>query len=244
MKTQEVAPTSLLEFRREISMLSKIRHPNVVLFMAACTRPPDLCIVSEFLGNGSIYDLIHTKSGNKPLDYRKLLQYALDVSIGMNHLHQSQIIHRDLKSSNLVLDDHGVIKIVDFGLSRIKEENENMTGETGSYRWAAPEVLRNEKYSEKCDVYSFGIALWEMNTGDIPYSEFTAIQAAVAVADKGIRPSIPKSCPAGLAQLMRDCWNPMPSDRPSFDSIVARIRELIAELDSKDGKSWFGKKKG
>eukprot|EP00741_Cyanophora_paradoxa_P011412 tig00020556_g11023.t1 len=244
LKAQDVSPQSVMEFRREVAMLSKIRHPNIVLFMAACTKPPNLAICCEFLGGGSIYDELHGKGGPRKIEYPVLLEYGVDVAIGMNHLHKSHFIHRDLKSANLVRDDRGTIKIVDFGLSRIEDEYGNMTGETGSYRWAAPEVLRNERYSEKVDIYSYAIVIWEMLTGEVPYSDLSPIQAAVAVAEKNVRPEIPKGTPAGLAQLISEMWDPVPANRPPFEEIVARLRHLREEYEEKmrSGKSWFARK--
>ncbi|TYI82070.1 hypothetical protein E1A91_D05G197100v1 [Gossypium mustelinum] len=125
------------EFTQEVNIMRKIQHKNVVQFFGACTTPPNLCIVTEFMSGGSIYDLLHKqKSGFKlPL----LLKLAIDVSEGMSYLHQNGIMHRDLKAANLLMDENGVVKIADFGVARVQAQPGVMTAETGTYRWMAPE---------------------------------------------------------------------------------------------------------
>ncbi|KAG4146857.1 hypothetical protein ERO13_D05G185300v2 [Gossypium hirsutum] len=125
------------EFTQEVNIMRKIQHKNVVQFFGACTTPPNLCIVTEFMSGGSIYDLLHKqKSGFKlPL----LLKLAIDVSEGMSYLHQNGIMHRDLKAANLLMDENGVVKIADFGVARVQAQTGVMTAETGTYRWMAPE---------------------------------------------------------------------------------------------------------
>eukprot|EP01133_Synstelium_polycarpum_P011935 gene11935-13910_t len=177
---EDVTNQVLDEFRKELTILSKLRHPNIVLLMAACTQPPNLCFVTEFLNGGSLYDTLHSKKirMNMPL-YKKLAQ---QIAQGMNYLHLSGVIHRDIKSLNLLLDENMNVKICDFGLSRLKSKSTAMTKSIGSPIWMAPELLVGEDYTEKVDVYAFGIILWELGTGELPYSGLDSVQLALAVA--------------------------------------------------------------
>ncbi|XP_055826995.1 probable serine/threonine-protein kinase SIS8 isoform X2 [Solanum dulcamara] len=147
---QELTGESLEEFKSEVMIMKRLRHPNVVLFMGAVTRPPNLSIVTEFLHRGSLYRLIHRS--NNQLDERRRLRMALDAARGMNYLHNCTpvIVHRDLKSPNLLVDKNWVVKVCDFGLSKIKHSTFLSSRSTaGTAEWMAPEVLRNEPSDEK-----------------------------------------------------------------------------------------------
>ncbi|CAI0407910.1 unnamed protein product [Linum tenue] len=143
----------------------KVRHKNVVQFIGACTKPPSLCIVTEFMSGGSVYDYLHKHKGVFKLP--SLLKVAIDISKGMNYLHQNNIIHRDLKAANLLMDENEVVKVADFGVARVKTQSGVMTAETGTYRWMAPEVIEHKPYDHKADVFSFAIVLWELLTGKV-----------------------------------------------------------------------------
>jgi serine/threonine protein kinase len=123
---------------KSLMVCRKVRHKNVVQFIGACTKPPNLCIVTEFMSCGSVYDYIHKQKA--VLKLPMLLRVAIDVSKGMDYLHQSNIIHRDLKAANLLMDENEVVKVADFGVARVQAQSGVMTAETGTYRWMAPEV--------------------------------------------------------------------------------------------------------
>lgn len=133
------------------------------------------------MANGTLSDLIHSRRGL--LDF---FQIVKDVAMGMNYLHLCSVIHRDLKSGNILIDSHGLVKISDFGLSCLLDNGStsDLTAETGTYRWMAPEVIRHEPYSSKADVYSFGIVLWEMIAKDQPFRGMTPIQGLLSVRFK------------------------------------------------------------
>ncbi|RHY32467.1 hypothetical protein DYB32_002537 [Aphanomyces invadans] len=159
--------------------------------------------------------------------HRSIDRFINDTAKGMSYLHNFQppILHRDLKSPNLLVDCHYAIKISDFGLSRVKAHVQTMTGNCGTVQWMAPEVLGNQKYTEKADVFSFGIVIWECVTGECPYDGMTQIQAALGVLNRNLRPVVPKTCPPFLAQLMKACWARQPELRPSFLQIVSALRD-------------------
>ncbi|XP_015160760.1 serine/threonine-protein kinase STY17-like isoform X4 [Solanum tuberosum] len=140
LKPEQLNMDILKEFSQEVFIMRKIRHKNVVQFIGACRQPPNLCIVTEFMSRGSIYNFLHKQKGAFKLP--TLLKVAADVSKGMNYLHQNNIIHRDLKTANLLMDEHGAVKVGDFGVARVQAQTGVMTAETGTYRWMAPEVCK------------------------------------------------------------------------------------------------------
>ncbi|PKA47770.1 Serine/threonine-protein kinase HT1 [Apostasia shenzhenica] len=219
------------EFAQEVYIMRKVRHKNVVQFIGACTRPSSLFIVTEFMPGGSLYDFLHKQKGAFKLP--SLLRVAIDVSKGMNYLHQNDIVHRDLKTANILMDENEVAKVADFGVARVKAKSGVMTAETGTYRWMAPEVIEHKPYDHKADVFSFGIMLWELLTGKLPYEYLTPLQAAVGVVQKGLRPTIPKHCNPKLADLLEKCWHQNPALRPDFSEILETL-QIIAKEECED----------
>ncbi|GMI82455.1 serine/threonine/tyrosine kinase 46 [Hibiscus trionum] len=217
------------EFTQEVNIMRKIRHKNVVQFIGACTSPPSLCIVTELMSGGSIYDLLHKQKSGFKLPF--LLKVAIDVSKGMSYLHQNSIVHRDLKAANLLMDENGVVKVADFGVARVQAQPGVMTAETGTYRWMAPEVIEHKPYDRKADVFSFGVVLWELLTGKLPYENLTPLQAAVGVVQKGLRPVIPKHTHPKFVELLERCWQQDPSLRPEF----SEISNILEDLASRKG---------
>lgn len=154
---------------------------------------------------------------------------ALDVAKGMNYLHTSHptIVHRDLKSPNLLVDKNWVVKVCDFGLSRLKHHTFLSSKSTaGTPEWMAPEVLRNEPSNEKCDVYSFGVILWELATLRIPWSGMNPMQVVGAVGFQDRRLEIPEEVDPMVAQIINDCWEVEPRKRPSFSQLMSRLKHL------------------
>ena len=172
-----------------------------------------------------MYRLLHSK--RLELTWDIVLSVLLDAAKGVAYLHQSKptIIHRDLKSHNILINEHWRAKICDFGLSRIVEKQRTLTA-CGTPCWTAPEVLRNQRYTAKADVYSFGIVLWESITRRDPFGHLAPFQVIFAVATQGARPPVPVDCPAEAAALMRACWHENAAERPSFSQIIDSITDL------------------
>ncbi|XP_040996401.1 probable serine/threonine-protein kinase SIS8 isoform X3 [Juglans microcarpa x Juglans regia] len=224
---QDIYGQSLEEFKSEVLLMKRLRHPNVVLFMGAVTRPPNLSIVTEFLPRGSLYRLIHRP--NNQLDERRRLRMALDTARGMNYLHNCSpvIVHRDLKSPNLLVDKNWVVKVCDFGLSRMKNSTYLSSRSTaGTAEWMAPEVLRNEPANEKCDVYSFGVILWELSTLQQPWGGMNPMQVVGAVGFQHRRLDIPNDMDPAIADIIQKCWQTDPKLRPTFAEIMAALKPL------------------
>lgn len=216
------------EFAQEVFIMRKVRHKNVVQFIGACTKPPHLCIVTEFMPGGSVYDYLHKQKGVFKLP--ALFRVAIDICKGMSYLHQNNIIHRDLKAANLLMDENEVVKVADFGVARVKAQTGVMTAETGTYRWMAPEVIEHKPYDHKADVFSYGIVLWELMTGKLPYEYMTPLQAAVGVVQKGLRPTIPKNTHPKMAELLERLWEKDPTLRPDFSEIIEQLQEIAKEV--------------
>lgn len=230
---QDISGESLEEFKSEVLIMKKLRHPNVVLFMGAVTRPPNLSIVTEFLHRGSLYRLLHRP--NNQLDERRRLRMALDAARGMNYLHNCTpvIVHRDLKSPNLLVDKNWVVKVCDFGLSRMKHSTYLSSRSTaGTAEWMAPEVLQNEPSDEKCDVYSFGVILWELCTLQQPWGGMNPMQVVGAVGFQHRRLDIPDDMDPAVAEIIRKCWQTDPKLRPTFAEIMAALRPLQKPITS------------
>ncbi|KAK6773041.1 hypothetical protein RDI58_028279 [Solanum bulbocastanum] len=223
------------DFAQEIYILRKVRHKNVVQFIGACTKPPRLCIITEFMSGGSLYDFLHKTKGFFRLPV--LLKVAIDVSKGMSYLHQNNIIHRDLKTANLLMNENQVVKVADFGVARVQVQSGVMTAETGTYRWMAPEVIGHRPYDRKADVFSFGIVLWELLTGKLPYEFLTPLQAAVAVVQKGLRPTIPANTHPMLVELLEKCWQQEPLLRPEFSEILDILQHMTKKMVEEEKSS-------
>ncbi|KAL0356543.1 UNVERIFIED_CONTAM: Serine/threonine-protein kinase STY46 [Sesamum calycinum] len=260
LKTERLNTELQKEFAQEVYIMRKVRHKNVVQFIGACTRPPNLCIVTEYMSGGSVYDYLHKQKGTFKLP--ALLKVGIDVSKGMNYLHQNNIIHRDLKAANLLMDENEVVKVADFGVARVKAQTGVMTAETGTYSvvtslmltakyvefcdFVLPfpfEVIEHKPYDHKADVFSFGVVLWELLTGKIPYEYLTPLQAAVGVVQKGLRPTIPKHTHPKLAELLERCWQQDPALRPDFSELIELLQQISKEVGD-DGEDKRKEKSG
>lgn len=229
LKPERLNDSLQQEFAQEVFIMRKIRHKNVVQFIGACTKPPNLSIVTEYMSGGSVYDWLHKQRATMRLPM--LLKISVDVARGMDFLHKNNIIHRDLKAANLLMNENEVVKVADFGVARVQAHSGVMTAETGTYRWMAPEVIEHRPYDHKADVFSFGIVMWELLTGKLPYADLTPLQAAVNVVQKNLRPTIPRGTHPAVIDLMERCWRTNPSERPEFADIVKELLDILKEVD-------------
>lgn len=217
---------SVGEFQSEVAVLCTLNHANILRFVGACTKPPNLMILTEFMSRGTLFDLLHQSQERVTWSMRR--KFALDTCRGMQYLHDSKLLHRDLKSSNLMLDRDLNCKVGDFGLTRISRGTAavQMTGQCGTFQYMAVEVLASKPYSEKADVFSFGILLWEMVARQLPYFGMQPVQVGIAVMQQGLRPTIPQTTPAPVANMMRSCWDNNPDKRPSFAQLVKALESM------------------
>ncbi|PKA63867.1 Serine/threonine-protein kinase HT1 [Apostasia shenzhenica] len=234
-------------FTQEVSVWYKLDHPNVTKFIGAAMGARDLsvqtengqigmpsnvcCVVVEYLPGGALKSYL-IKNRRRKLTFNIVIQLALDLARGLSYLHSKKIVHRDVKTENMLLDKTRVIKIADFGVARIEAQNPNdMTGETGTLGYMAPEVLNGKPYNRKCDVYSFGICLWEIYCCDMPYPDLSFSEIASAVVRQNLRPEIPRCCPSSLANVMKRCWDANPDKRPEMEEVVS----LLEAIDTSNG---------
>jgi tRNA A-37 threonylcarbamoyl transferase component Bud32 len=227
-----------VEFWREAEILSRLHHPNVVAFYGVVQDGPGgtLATVAEFMVNGSLRHVLLSK--DRHLDRRKRLVIAMDAAFGMEYLHSKNIVHFDLKCDNLLVNlkdpSRPICKVADFGLSKIKRNTLVTGGVRGTLPWMAPELLNgsSSKVSEKVDVFSFGIVLWEILTGEEPYSNMHYGAIIGGIVNNTLRPQIPSYCDADWKLLMEHCWAPDPSVRPSFTEIARRLRLMLSAASS------------
>lgn len=212
----------------ELRQLSRVNHPNIVKLYGSCNNP--VCLVMEYAEGGSLYNVLH---GAEPLPYytaSHAMSWCLQCSQGVSYLHGMKpkaLIHRDLKPPNLLLVAGGtVLKICDFGTAC--DIQTHMTNNKGSAAWMAPEVFEGSNYSEKCDVFSWGIILWEVITRRKPFDEIggPAFRIMWAVHN-GTRPPLIKNLPKPIESLMTRCWSKDPSQRPSMEEIVKIMTHLM-----------------
>lgn len=218
-------------FRREVTTMATLKHPSLLKFCGYTTEKP-YYLLTEYMANGSLYDFLEKRPEELTPTDRTLI--ALDIARGMEFLHGRGIIHRDLKSLNILLDSRKRAKICDFGLIRMKS-SAPMTGLVGTSNWMAPEVLQSLPfYDEKVDVYSFGIVLWELLTGKKPYqdpdSETNPLNLIVEITDENLRPVIPETCPPLLRSLIEACWQADPKLRPSFHKIIPLLSDPLFQF--------------
>lgn len=227
---QDFHDDQLREFLREVAIMKRVRHPNLVLFMGAVTKRPHLSIVTEYLPRGSLFRLIHRPAAGEVMDQRRRLRMALDVAKGINYLHclSPPIVHWDLKSPNLLVDKNWSVKVCDFGLSRFKANTFiSSKSVAGTPEWMAPEFLRGEPSNEKSDVYSFGVILWELVTMQQPWNGLSPAQVVGAVAFQNRRLVMPTNISPALASLIDCCCADDPAKRPTFGSIVGTLKKLL-----------------
>jgi len=216
----------LADFQKEAYLMASLRHPNVLQFLGSCLVDNDICILTEYMEKGSLYRLLHDEEMIIP--FVLVRKFSVDVAKGMVYLHNSNpvILHRDLKSHNLLVDENFKVKISDFGLSKVMDPQQKTMTSCGTAAWAAPEILKNSRYTEKADVYSYAVCLWEFFTRQDPYEGMPVFQIIFAVGSEGLRPTVPENCPSDYSSLIQECWQTDPKSRPTFEQILLRLSEM------------------
>ncbi|CAB4264389.1 unnamed protein product [Prunus armeniaca] len=232
------------DFRQEVSIWHKLDHPNITKCIGATTDTDSASVITEYLSGGTLKAFLiqHRK---KKLPLKTVKRLAVDLAKGLSYLHSKNIVHRDVKTENVLLDKDGRVKLADFGVARLEASNlAEMTGYTGTPGYMAPEVLECKPYNRKCDVYSFGICLWEMYCCDMPYPNITFSELTSAVVYKNLRPEIPKQCPSSLAKVMKQCWDGEPKRRPEMEEVVSMLEAINTSNSAPSGCfSFFGSRR-
>jgi len=222
---QKLSEKLLLEFRSEMALLSDLHHPNIVVFVGACLTKPNLCIVTEFMQLGSLKELLADRTMKMPWNQRVIMLRSAATGLHFLHSLATPIIHRDIKSSNLLVDENMNVKLADFGFARLKEENATMT-RCGTPCWTAPEVIRGQQYDEKADIYSFGVVMWEMLTRKQPFAGRNFMGVSLDILE-GKRPEVPSDCPEPYHKMMTHCWHAKPERRPSISDVLELLTKLV-----------------
>ncbi|GMH12784.1 hypothetical protein Nepgr_014625 [Nepenthes gracilis] len=212
------------EIRKDLLELMTCGHKNILQFLGVCVDDVHgLCVVTRFMEGGSVHDLMLK---NKKLKTKEVIRIAVDVAEGIKFMNDHGVAYRDLNTHSILLDRHCNACLGDMGIvTACKSIGEAIEYETDGYRWLAPEIIAGdpEIVSETwmSNVYSFGMVIWEMVTGESAYSGYSPVQAVVGIAACGLRPEIPKDCPQVLKSIMIKCWNNCPSNRPPFSEILS-----------------------
>ncbi|XP_078076415.1 serine/threonine-protein kinase B-raf isoform X4 [Mustelus asterias] len=230
-------PQQLQAFKNEVGVLRKTRHVNILLFMGYTTKP-QLAIVTQWCEGSSLYHHLHIIETK--FEMIKLIDIARQTAQGMDYLHAKSIIHRDLKSNNIFLHEDLTVKIGDFGLATVKSRwsgSHQFEQLSGSILWMAPEVIRMQDknpYSFQSDVYAFGVVLYELMSGQLPYSNINNRDQIIFMVGRGyLTPDLSKvrsNCPKAMKRLMVDCLKKKRDERPLFPQILASIELLARSL--------------
>lgn len=234
---EEVAVKKVRDLKEtDIKHLRKLKHPNIITFKGVCTQAPCYCIIMEFCAQGQLYEVL--RAGRK-VTPSLLVDWSMGIAGGMNYLHLHKIIHRDLKSPNMLITYDDVVKISDFGTSKELIDKSTKMSFAGTVAWMAPEVIRNEPVSEKVDIWSFGVVLWELLTGEIPYKDVDSSAIIWGVGSNSLHLPVPSGCPDGFKVLLRQCWNSKPRNRPSFRQILLHLDIASADVLSTPQETYF-----
>ncbi|XP_037900422.1 mitogen-activated protein kinase kinase kinase 7 [Glossina fuscipes] len=212
----------------EVKQLSRVQHPNIIALYGLAANQMSTYLIMEYAEGGSLYDFLHGKA--KPYySTAHAMSWARQCAEGVAYLHAMKpkpLIHRDLKPLNLLLTNRGrLLKICDFGT--VADKSTLMTNNKGSAAWMAPEVFEGSKYTEKCDIFSWGIVLWEVLSRQKPFKDVDNTYSIMWKIHKGERPPLIADCPRPIENLMTSCWATKPELRPSMQHVVEVMNELV-----------------
>ncbi|XP_052775158.1 inactive tyrosine-protein kinase transmembrane receptor ROR1-like isoform X2 [Mya arenaria] len=244
---ENAAPKTQNDFRREVDMMSEMRHPNIVCLLGVVMKQEPMCMLFEFMSGGDLHEYLiqhspHSdmsvvsdeESLQRPiLDYGDMLHISTQIASGMEYLASHHFVHRDLAARNILVGDNLTVKISDFGLSRDVYSSDYYRVQSKSLlpvRWMPPEAIMYGKFTTESDIWAFGVVLWEtFSYGLQPYYGFSNQEVIEMIRSRQILPS-PEDCPARMYGLMVECWHEMPTRRPNFREVHARLRAWKSEL--------------
>jgi len=223
-----VAMKKVFMLEKEVDILSQIRHRNIIQFFGVSPANPDFYIVTEYAENGSLYEYLHNDSAELPFDL--ILKWALEIAHGVAYLHfeaPTTIIHRDLKSKNIVLSKNYVCKLCDFGTSKDLTHSFTLPTWGGTAAWMSPEIIsQKDGITPATDVWSYAVVLWELISREVPYKGLTEFKIYSIITQHGERLVIPETCPMELRKLLKDCWHTNPKDRIDMKTIITQLENM------------------
>jgi len=228
----DISVDDLDDFKHEISIMSQLQSPNIVHLFGACFEQNHYSIVMEYFPNG---DLSTYLSKNNNIPWKTRYQIASDITSGLSYLHKKGIIHADLKSLNILLDQNYCAKITDFGVSKLRLTSQTVAGphNAGSARWMAPELWEPlSKSNKSSDIYSLGMVLWELTSYKIPFIDTCQSDQQVMffLVMKNGQEKIPQDTPQVLAQNIQMCWDRDPVKRPTADNVLVALKQELEKM--------------
>ncbi|VDK66513.1 unnamed protein product, partial [Cylicostephanus goldi] len=191
----------------------------------------------EYCPNGQLGDVLKS---DRVIGWQEWCSWSRQIAKGMEYLHENKVIHRDLKSANILFDKEGVVKICDFGTShQQKKQTSTVMSFCGTVSWMAPEMIRKQPCCEKVDVFSYGVVLWELLTREQPYKNINQMAIIYGVGSEKLSLPIPETAPDGLKMLMRQCWSKTPRNRPSFTQCLKHLKILYEEFKEMGDEEFF-----
>ncbi|MGE3320602.1 MAG: protein kinase, partial [Candidatus Berkiella sp.] len=229
---------AITELQQEAQVLAKVRSDYVVQIKGLAIQSPHYCLVMELMPKGNLYELLQSE---QPLGWTQRYQLAQDIGIGLHHLHAENILHRDLKSLNVLLSETGRAKLCDFGLAKIKtttktqsrmtQTNAGAEKSVGTLPWMAPELFGlRPKYSTKSDIYAYGIIMWELSARRVPYEDVISEGELRDCIKNGDREEIPDNTPPSYAKLITFCWAQKPEERPEVEKVLEELETCKQQL--------------
>jgi len=227
VKTLKPGTMSPLEFLQEATLMKSLRHPKLIQLYAVCTREEPIYIITELMKHGSLLDYL--RGDGRSLKLPQLIDMSAQVAAGMAYLEEQNYIHRDLAARNILVGEHLICKVADFGLARVIDEDiyEAHTGAKFPIKWTAPEAAMYNRFTIKSDIWSFGVVLYEIITyGRFPYPGMTNAEVLEKI-QTGYRMGCPPHCPKQLHDFMLDCWREEPANRPTFETLQWQLEEFF-----------------
>ncbi len=247
VKVAAITDLGLEGWQSEVNSLQRLHHPNVIRLLGSIYNPSPQTygLVLEYCESGDLSTAL-----NNPTPSNFFWRVAEDVAKGMNYLHRKNILHRDIKPANVLLSGNVpggnfTAKLSDFGVAIMHygAVGEEHTAETGTYRWMPPEIIRHEVYSYAADVYSYALVVWQLVTHELPFKNYSQIEAAGKVAVERARPPFPHGTPELIIALIETCWSENPDERLSFAQILIELKEIFKVLSERE-KLWLSVQHG
>lgn len=237
--SKSILKEDTISVQNELRIMARMEHENVVKFRGVCLQadPPGAALVTLLARRGELGKALQKDRGLKRGGIAARFSIVLGLARGLQYLHAQGVIHRDVKPSNVLLDENYNPQISDFGFSRYFNPSGTMTGETGSYRYMAPEVVRHGKYGAKADVYSFAVVVNEIFTGQVAHEFVLPLDVAIGVAMHGVRPCQKRLKNARLRDVIARAWDAEPDLRPEWDEIIEELGQAQAEM-AEEGERW------